>query len=60
MSLHEIAKRDAAMITLQDQLLDHSGHVRPELSTGERRELVREINKIRAANNFKPLDMRGR
>ena len=60
MSLHEIAQRDARIITLQAELLDHSGHVWPELTAGRRRNLVSEINALRAANHFKPLDMRGR
>jgi hypothetical protein len=60
MSLSEVAQRDAAIVTLQCELLDYSGHVRPELRAPKRRYLVRRINELRAANGWGPLDMRGR
>jgi hypothetical protein len=56
----EICRRDARMISLQSELLDHSGHVWPGLPQARRRALVSEINQIRAANGFAPLNMRDR
>ena len=60
MSLNETAKRDARIVTLETELLDHSGHVRPEITTAQRRRLAREINVLRAANGWAPLNMLGR
>ena len=54
------AARDARIITAQSALLDYSGHVRPEIGPAWRQGLVREINALRAANGWEPLDMRGR
>lgn len=59
-ALREIAKRDAAIITLQSRLLDHTGHVTRGLARTDARNLLGEINALRAANGWKPLDMAGR
>jgi hypothetical protein len=59
-TFNEICKRDARMISLQAELLDHSGHVWPNLPQARRRALVSEINQLRGANGFALLDMRNR
>jgi hypothetical protein len=55
-----IAARDAAIIRLQTELLDHSGHVWPGLPPSRARALVTEINALRRAQGWRPLDMHGR
>jgi hypothetical protein len=54
------AARDARIVNLQTELLDHSGHVNPGLTPARRAELVAEIDALRAANGWRPLDMTGR
>jgi hypothetical protein len=56
----ESAYRDARIITLQAQLLDHTGHVRRGMSRDAVRSTLDEINRMRELNGWKPLDMRGR
>jgi hypothetical protein len=56
----ESAYRDARIITLQAQLLDHTGHVWHGMSRDAVRFTLDEINRMRELNGWKPLDMRGR
>lgn len=54
------AARDAEIVTLQCELLDHSGHLRPGLPPQRRTDLEARINRLRAANGWPRLDLRGR
>lgn len=54
------AGRDAKMIALQAELLDHTGHVRSGMAAGSARRLVWQINALRAANGWTPFSMGGR
>jgi hypothetical protein len=60
MSLAETAARDARIVTLQARLLDYTGHVTPGLPRAEALALVEEINALRVANGWRPLNMEGR
>lgn len=60
MSLSDTSARDASIVGLQAELLDHSGHVNRGLTRERARALVEEINALRTANGWKPLDMTGR
>ncbi len=55
-----ISARDAQIVTLQCELLDHAGHVRAHLPPQREAELVDQINQLRTANGWPPLDMRER
>jgi hypothetical protein len=55
-----ICARDAQIVTLQCELLDHAGHVRAGLPSQCKAGLVARINHLRAANGWPSLDMRGR
>lgn len=54
------AGRDAMMIGLQAELLDHTGHVRAGLDIARSRRLVGQINALRTANGWGPLSTTGR
>jgi len=58
--LASIARRDARIICLQSELLDHSGHVWADLPARRARVLATEINSLRRAAGWRPLAMRGR
>jgi hypothetical protein len=57
MSITATASRDARIITAQAQLLDYSGHITRGLPIAERSALLVEIDELRAANGWAPLDM---
>lgn len=59
-SFEETCRRDARIVCLQNDLLDHSGHVRRGLGHDEARRLIDDINGLRQANGWKHLDMSGR
>ena len=54
------AQRDARIVQAQAELLDHTGHVHRGLPRQRALALVAEVNELRAANGWKPLDMTGR
>lgn len=54
------AQRDARIVCAESDLLDHSGHVRSGLTARARQDLVREIQVLRAANGWGPLNLAGR
>lgn len=55
-----LAGNDALIVALQNELLDHAGQVHGYLSRGHVRRLVRNINRLRAANGWQPLNLAGR
>jgi hypothetical protein len=51
---------DAELITLQSELLDHTGHVTRGLPRAEADRLIRRINEVRSQLEWPPIDMTGR
>jgi hypothetical protein len=60
MTFEEISSIITRIATLQNGLLDHSGHVRRGQSRGDVRVTLDEIQRLRARVDWKPLDMTGR
>jgi hypothetical protein len=58
--LKQTAKLDAAVMGLQNQLLDHTGHVRRGLPRQEAQRLITTIGLFRQELGWEPLDMKGR
>lgn len=48
------------VVQLQNELLDDNGHVRRGIPSKRVLEMIDEIDKLRAAVRWKPLDMEGR
>jgi hypothetical protein len=59
-AIEQLGARDAAIVTLQARLLDHTGHVRGDLPPGDVDRIVGRINALRRANNWPDLNMAGR
>ena len=55
-----IAQRDAEIVRLQAELLDHTGHLTRGLTRARTQELIASINFLRDANGWRRLSMKGR
>ena len=60
LTLSQAVEASTALAAAQAQLLDYSGHIRAGIGRRRQRELVREIQALRASLGWKPLDMAGR
>jgi len=60
MTFDESTNAITRIARLQVQLLDHTGHVNRGMSRDDRRITLNEIQRLRAAVGWKPLDMTGR
>lgn len=60
MTFDESTRAITRIACLQNELLDHTGHVTRGMSRDDRRITLDEIQRLRAKVGWKPLDMTGR